>query len=160
MAKSLSISLFLVIAAVVAIWFLMAHKSQAPTTPNDTNTPVALSHCGLTVTTPLSGVAITSPISITAVVDNTMMQQLGCGWTVFEAQAGSYELKDANGAVLGSGVLTTTQDWMTSGPVTYTGQVASNVSLTSGMPLSLVFTEEDVADMGNPDTLTVPLIAQ
>jgi hypothetical protein len=101
-----------------------------------------------------------APISVTAVVDNTNMQALGCSWTVFEAQAGTIELKDGNGTVLGFGLLTTTQDWMTASPVTYTGQVTSNSVFAPGTPLTLVFTEENPSGDGIPDTLVVPVVVQ
>jgi hypothetical protein len=160
MSKTLSVSAVIVILAIGLVWLATTKQSQAPTVPDEQT--VALSHCGLTVNSPLGGglVSSTAPISVTAVVDNTNMQALGCSWTVFEAQAGTIELKDGNGTVLGFGLLTTTQDWMTASPVTYTGQVTSNSVFAPGTPLTLVFTEENPSGDGIPDTLVVPVVVQ
>lgn len=139
-------------------WF----KAPAVTAPIvDENEPtVALSHCGLTVHTPLSNAVIGAPISITTTVDNTNMQTLGCNWVTFEAQAAVIELKNSNGVVLGQSLLTTTDDWMQSGPVTYTSTLTPTTAPTSGDALTLVFTEENPSGEGVPDTLIVPVVAQ
>ena len=158
MSKSLSISLFIVIIAAGLMWFISTKKSEAPSVPNQPVT--AVSHCGLTVNAPLPQTVVSGPISISAVVDNTTMSTLGCSWTVFEAQAGTIALVDANNTVLGTGLLTTTADWMTIGPVTYTGMVTPSSPIASGTSLSLIFTEEDPSGMNTPDTLTVPVVAQ
>jgi hypothetical protein len=158
MSKSLSISLFIVIIAAGLMWFISTKKSEAPSVPNQPVT--AVSHCGLTINAPLPQTVVSGPISISAVVDNTNMDQLGCSWTVFEAQAGTIELKDSNGTLLGFGLLTTTSDWMTTAPVTYIGMVTPTAPIPSGTQLSLIFTEENPSGEGIPDTLTVPVTAQ
>lgn len=138
-----------------------SRREAAIVDPNEDNdlAQVEMSHCGLTVSSPLSNTLVSFPLSVSAIVDNTDMTNLGCGWTVFEAQAGTIKVLDINNQVVGSGILTTTQDWMTTSPVAYT----STVTLT-GVPasnnLTLVFTEDDPSDMGNVDTLSVPVIKQ
>lgn len=165
MSKSLISVILVIIIAVVGILLGLGKKSEAPTlqapiTGEEQAQSVAVSHCGLTVQSPLSSSTVTSPITVSAVVDNTNAQVTGCSWTVFEAQAATIALVDANNTVLGTGLLTTTDDWMTTGPVSYSGTIVAQSPLLSGSALSLVFTEEDPSGMNMPDTLTVPVVAQ
>lgn len=100
--------------------------------------------------TPRSGTKITSPLTVTVTVDNTK----SCKWTVFEAQAGTLTIKDSNGKALGTGILTTTGEWMTEQPVTYTGTIEFSEPATDDV--TLVITEEDPSGEGG-QTVSIPL---
>lgn len=104
----------------------------------------------LTNITPQSGTKITSPFTVSVTVDNTK----SCKWTVFEAQAGTLTLKDADGQTLGTGLLTTTGEWMTEQPVTYRGMIEFSEPATDDV--TLVITEEDPSGEGG-QTVSIPL---
>ncbi len=158
MSKTISISLIIVLIAVGLIWFVSSRQQANPDTLGIGTITTTSKRCGLTVSSPLSNTAVTAPVAVTAIVNNSNPQ--GCTWTVFEAQAGSVALIDSSGNTIGTSVLSTSDDWMTSGPVPYTASITPTRALISGEALSLVFTEEDVSGMGNVDTLSVPLVAQ
>lgn len=92
----------------------------------------------LTVNAPGKNEKITSPVTITVTVDNTNPK---CRWTVFEAQAGTMQLQNAEGEVIGKAVLTTDEDWMTDQPVTYSGEMMFDTTLATPK-LNLVITED------------------
>lgn len=144
----------IVLAVLAALWFAPLKKSGVA--------PVATLRqgCGaeyLSVETPIAGGAIGQVVEVRATVDNRKAAP-GCSWTVFEAQAGIVEIRDAQGLVIGQGTLTTQDEWMTSEPVNYAGSVALSVA-PSGR-LTLVVTEENPSGEGTPDSVTLPLIAQ
>jgi hypothetical protein len=93
----------------------------------------------LQITSPQKGQQATSPLTVTAIVDNTNHK---CHWTVFEAQAGSIEVRNSKGQVIGKGKLTTQAAWMNEQPVTYTGTVTFN-SAEATPSLTLVINEEN-----------------
>jgi Immunoglobulin-like domain of bacterial spore germination len=70
------------------------------------------------INTPQKGQRITSPMEISVTVDNSKDE---CHWSVFEGQAGSVELKNQNGDVIGTANLTTTEDWTTDEPINFKG---------------------------------------
>lgn len=116
-----------------------------------------MSLCGLTVISPLSNTIVSSPLIANAIVNNTNKTALGCSWTVFEAQAGVASLVDSTGTQVGFALLQTTSDWMTDGPVPYTGTITFSAQPAPG-PLSLVITEDNPSGEGTPSVLTIPLI--
>ncbi len=59
---------------------------------------------GLTVTAPVAGQAISSPLLISGLVN-------GQGWTGFEGQVGTVRLVDGSGKELGLAILTATTEW-------------------------------------------------
>lgn len=136
------------------LWFMPLKKSGVA--------PAAILRAGcgaeyLSVETPVAGGAVSQTIEVKATVDNRKATPQ-CSWTVFEAQAGVVQIRDAQGAVLGQGMLTTQDDWMTSEPVHYTGSVV--LSATPSGNVTLVVTEENPSGEGTPDSVTLPLVAQ
>lgn len=113
-------------------------------------TSIAPTCDALTKITPQSGQKITSPLTVSVTVDNTK----SCKWTVFEAQAGTIMLKDSNNHTIGSGILTTSEEWMTDTPVTYTGTISFTKPTTDDV--TLIITEEDPSGKGS-QTVTIPL---
>lgn len=151
------IMIMVVVALVLALAFYAVprdNKVEAPTSA------LVRTGCGadhLTVTSPVSGSVVGQAIAVEAVVDNRDANT-DCSWTVFEAQAGTIEVRDAQGAVLGQGLLTTEEEWMTSEPVRYTGSVALTAAPSGD--LTIVITEENPSGEGTPDTVAIPLVSQ
>lgn len=101
--------------------------------------PAAYSDCqALTVLSPETDAQVTSPFTVDVVVDNT---DPDCRWTVFEAQAGQLQLKNDQGAIIGTGMLTTTEEWMTEQPVNYSGTVTFDAAQATP-EMKLVIVEE------------------
>lgn len=104
------------------------------------------------ITNPTKGQQVTDPLEVTVVVENAGKN---CQWTVFEAQAGTMELKDSTGQVVGTGVLTTEEEWMTDGPVEYTGTI-DLVNTPANGDLMLTITEDDPSGQSQQQ-VTLPL---
>ncbi len=163
MKNNTLMGILVVIVIILGAYTIMQRRAVAPsqndpivsTTAGQQQPSLPVSHCGLTVNSPLAGSTVSFPLSVSATVDNTQSQSLGCSWTVFEAQAGSVTVKDANGNVLGQSYLKTTGNWMTTGPVVFTATIATLTNPSYTGPLTIVFEEEDVSGQGNPDTLSV-----
>ncbi len=151
--KNILFSILTLGVIVLGVYMIQQQKVTAPAPQQ-----VAAEMCGLTITSPLPATTVTFPLTIQAVVDNTQAGTLGCSWTVFEAQAGTVTVKDQNGAILGTGILSTTNDWMTTAPTPYTATITSLTNPTYTGPLSLVFNEENPGDLPNPDSLTVSVV--
>ena len=102
------------------------------------------------------------PLTVNAVVDNTLAGELGCSWAVFEAQAALIEVMDSDNNKVGQGLLTTTEDWMTTGPVNFTSVISLDDGVSSGEELTLIFNEEDPSggEAGIPSVLEIPVVAQ
>jgi hypothetical protein len=151
------ISALAVIAIIVVCAYVISYKrAAAPSTNPVVIVPATPAmHCGLRVTRPLPGSQVTFPLEIKAVVDNTGAQNLGCSWGAFEAQAGSIVIQDMLNNTLATGVLSTTDNWMTSDPVAYAATIPalSNPNYTG--PLVITFTEDNAQGIPNPDTLTI-----
>ena len=132
-----------------------------PGTPTNPSQPqVQSTGCtpkALTVVEPQPGSTQTLPLQVSVIVDNG--SQPNCTWTVFEAQAGIIQLLDSAGIAVGSGTLTTTQDWMTDDPVGYAGEIPAIAIVPPG-PATLVITEEDPSGMGDSQTIEIPIIIQ
>ncbi len=130
---------------------------------DDTN-PVAVvnSLCGLTVTKPTPNEAVVFPLTVNAVIDNSLSSSLGCSWTVFEAQAAVVEVIDSENNKVGQGLLVTEGDWMTSSPVNYKAVVSLEDGVSSEEELTLRFNEEDPSggEAGVPSILDIPVTAQ
>lgn len=128
----------------IIIGYLLCSQTPSSKTP-----PVC---DALTNISPKSGDKVTSPITVTVTIDNTKT----CKWTVFEAQAGTMEVKDTNGQILGTGTLTTTSEWMTDQPVEYTGTISlSGTPATNDIVLTIK--EDDPSGQGSQE-VTIPLI--
>lgn len=106
----------------------------------------------LRVTSPRANAKVTSPLSVRALVDNSNKE---CRWTVFEAQAATIEIQDEEGKTLGTGALTTTEEWMVTTPVNYSGKITfTKPATTTGR---LVVIEENPSGRPNPQTVVIPL---
>lgn len=106
----------------------------------------------VTITNPTKGQKITSPITVTAIVENANKK---CQWVVFEGQAAYMELKDATGNILGTGNLITTDDWMTNQAVTYTGDISFDE--TQATPHLVLILHEDDPSSQSQKQITLPL---
>lgn len=168
MKKNITISIGLIVIVLLVI-VLAKKQVSAPLVTEDSHQNEieipeneSVSECGLTVDTPLYNSEISFPLSVTATVDNTNAIQLGCSWTIFEAVAGTTVLKDENGNTIATGHLDTGEEWMTTGPVHFSGTLVPATTPTSGTVLTLVVTEEDPSDgEGGPvSEIIIPLTVQ
>lgn len=107
-----------------------------------------------TVVSPTKDTPFTSPLHITAEVDNSNSK---CHWTVFEGQAGTATLYDDDGKVLGQDTLKTTEDWMQSKKVTYNAVVTFKRPVNGGKGV-LKFTEENPS--GTSDAQEIMLLVR
>lgn len=157
---------FAVIIILFGIIFLLAFllKQNPPNgNPPPTHGTVAQKsyHCGITISNPTPTQAVTFPLTVNAIVNNSAATD-GCTWSLFEGQAGTVELKDQNGATLAKMPMQTPPqtDWMTNGPVPFSAILTPSQAIPSGTPLSLTFSEEDASGMGNSDTFSFTIVAQ
>lgn len=67
-------------------------------------------------------------------------------------------LLDKDGVTVGTGLLTTADDWMTNEPVEFTGEIPA-LSLVDGAT-TLIITEENPSGEGTPQEVWVPLTIQ
>lgn len=112
MKKILLACLLLVLIGVGALF--ITKSTHAPSTTSQPSCKA------LTVVSPKENTSVGSSFTLQTVVDNRNSQ---CHWNVFEAQAGTVEVKDTTGNVVGAGTLVTGQEWITNNPVTYTATV-------------------------------------
>lgn len=152
----------IVVIGLTIVRFLKPTTKTAPQTPQSGPTPtktneepvptkVAFRCDAITILSPKDNAKIASPLTVNATVDN----RGECHWTVFEAQAGTIEITDGLGKVVGKGVLKTTQDWAVSTPVTYTATITLSKPSTSGGTLTI--TEENPSGKANPQKHSTPV---
>ncbi|MFZ2205157.1 MAG: hypothetical protein WAV23_01025 [Minisyncoccia bacterium] len=141
-------------------------NNQIKNTPSTQESVV--SHCGMTINSPSLNSVIHSnvPVVISGVIDNTNTQTEGCSWTLFEGEAGTAQLWHKDGGIwgtIGPVKIIPVTNWMTTGPVPFTislGFDNTNPGFVSGMPMKVVFTEENPSGEGVADSLEFPLIFQ
>lgn len=121
--------------------------------PSPLPSPTKTACTALTLNSPQANQKISSPLRVTVTVDN---RNKDCRWTVFEAQAGTLQLLDEDKTVIGKGVLTTSEDWMTNEPVTYNGEITFDKAPT-GKKLELHVIEENPSGKPDSQILTFPL---
>ncbi len=119
------------------------------------------SNCGITVTSPMISDKFNDIKKVSVIVDNTKRVELGCGWTVFEAQAGTFKFFDSNNEEIANGILMAENgaDWMTSLPVIYEGEIKIidiKKSIKEGIG-KLVITEDDPSGEKIPQTVEIPV---
>lgn len=168
MKKNITIGIGLIVVLLLIIFFSKKQVSapieveESPQDQIEISKSNSVSECGLTVDTPRYNSAISFPLSVTATVDNTHATSLGCSWTIFEAGAGTTALKDEKGNVIATGRLDTGEEWMTTGPVHFSGTLVPENEPTSGSVLTLLVTEEDPSDgEGGPvSEISIPLTVE
>ena len=155
-----STKIFLVIFIVLSvIGFFLLNKKDA-NKENDIDEIVQIlddKSCGFTLISPKEGDTVGLEFMVEGIVDNTKIQERGCGWTVFEAQAGIVHIYDSTGFSVGSALLTTSQDWMTPNPVNYEAKIKIDLN-PSDEKLLMVIEEDDTSGSGQNEFLEIPLI--
>lgn len=136
------------------------NNPQKPPGPSQPSKPQA-SYVGCTpksatVIKPQPGDTVSLPFEVIMKVENRLHPD--CVWILFEGQAGTMRLLDNGGITVGTGILMTAEDWMTDGPVTFTGTIP-NIAVVNGAA-TLVITEEDPSGMGTPEEIMIPLTIQ
>lgn len=109
----------------------------------------------LRITQPTPNTHVAFPIMFTGTVDNRTNKD--CSWTLFEGQAGTIEIRDVNGVVVGTGVLEALDDWMSEGPI----NVEGTVELTTppqNSAMSVTITEENPSGLGSGQQIRMNLI--
>lgn len=160
MHKKVLIGLVLAGLGTLVFFFFSSSQKNTPATQNslpaDTtqaqNTP-AQTCKAVTVLSPKVNQQIVTPLKVQIIVDN---RNTDCHWTVFEGQAGTMEIKDRNGKVLGSGFLSTTENWMTREPVTFTGTITFTIP-PNNSGLTLIISEENPSGSADANVISIPL---
>ncbi len=123
------------------------------------------SGCGLTITAPENGAQAVFPLTITGKVNNVMAKTTGCGWTIFEGQAGTAQLylsyiNDTWIPVEGSSAVVKVV-----GDVGTTTSVKTVINFDNkkyGLPakskMRIVFYEEDAKGDGSGDRVNLDLM--
>jgi len=168
------ITLLLVIFFIIiltAIFLMMKNKNtldESIIVPENkteiTNTPLeALEKvgCGIIVKSPTVGEKFDGIKKVSVVVDNSKRVELGCGWTVFEGQAGTFKIIDSQGGEVSNGILKVEEgvEWITSSPVTYEGEVLlskDEKGIAKGIG-TLIITEDDPSGEKIPQTIEIPI---
>lgn len=144
---------------IVLLILLVIFKYQKDDNKIDnTNSQVKKAYtCGIDVISPEIGSGVDRSFVVQVVVDNTNRTNLGCGWTVFEGQAGTVHVYDKRGFSVGSNLLTTTEDWMTQGPVNFYSEIKIDIE-PEDENLILIIEEDDPSGLDTSDTISIPLI--
>ena len=109
----------------------------------------------LTFITPVPSSSVKAfPIPVEVVVDNS--GEKGCVWTMFEGSAGTMKLTDRFNKVVATGKLTTEDNWMTEGPVTFKGLIGDEL-VAHDQILRLTITEENPRGEGESDEVIIKL---
>jgi hypothetical protein len=150
--KNLFALLIFFIVVGVGLWL---YNNRYTLTPIPTP-PSSASSCAVTIVSPHAGSAITNPLSINLIIDNS---KPGCHWTVFEGQAGTATLTDSSGKFLGQAVLKTTEDWTLTKPTAYNAVITLTKHPSSGV-VNLILQEENPSGKPNPQEITISLSAK
>ena len=145
------------IVSICLAMFLFAgcQSSQNKSTETPTTTVSECTTQPLKVVSPLPNEQVSFPVNVEVIVDNS---NPNCDhWTVFEAQAGTAEIKTADGTPVGSTPLSTESDWMTDQAVTYKATIPL-VEDTNETEFTLVISSENPS--GEPErmkTVSIPI---
>lgn len=140
-------------------YFLFYKNNKNPTEQNTqqySSTPTT--NCGLTVINVLPYTTHTLPLEITAIVNNTHRETLGCSWTVFEGQAGTIQIQKENGENIGEPLLLTTKStsWMTDESSIYSTILETLPDEFKGK-INIIITEDNPSGEGTPKKIIVPV---
>ncbi len=132
--------------------------------------PVAGAPC-ISINSPLANSQVALPFTVRGVFnDDRSERPTGCSmWKFFEGQAGTAKLHYKNNGSwfsLGGVKVIPVSDWMSSGPKSFSvimdlkggSGVDAMYSFKDGMPLEVVFQEEDPSGMGHGKAFTLPLV--
>lgn len=155
------IVIIVVLGALVAIgWYWKKYMQPVPVNqaPIEVAQP-AESPCGFAVANPLPSSDVSFPLAITGTVLNTNTSS--CHWVLFEGQAGTVEIHDANtNATLldKTPVMLTQMDWMDRAlngqSVDFSVTVPALTTAYTG-PAIIIFEEENPSGEGTADVLTL-----
>lgn len=127
----------------------------------------AASNCGFKVTSHVPNQAVSFPIIVKGIIDNTEAENKKCSWSMFEGQAGTAQLYyDVNPVTfnsekwvsIGQSVPINADKWMALQTNFSVSLGNDQMALQNGTRMKIVFTEEDPSGMGKVDSLELPLI--
>lgn len=125
---------------------IASSEAKKPTTPLDKTTFTSEKGVQVTVTSPVAGAVINSPLTISGNVPGS--------WS-FEAQF-TVRILDAQGNILGQAPATLSGDWMTEAMVPFT--VTINFTQSASKNGTLVLLKANPSGLAaNNDTVTVPI---
>jgi hypothetical protein len=124
-----------------------------PSVPTVVDTPIT-EKCGAQLVSPKPNEVVYESILVELIVAHPA--GASCNWVVFEGLGGRVELLDEDGTVIGSALLETIEEWMTTEPVLFTGTLS--VKEINSANLQIRVTEDDPSGMGIVDTITIPVI--
>ena len=150
---------FLIFIILIIISVILFYKKDTNSKDNTNNIVQILDNksCGFTLLGPKEGETVGLEFTVKGIVDNRQIKELGCGWTVFEAQAGIVHIYDSAGFSVGSALLTATEDWMTAEPVNYEAKIKIDI-IPSDEKLLMIIEEDDTSGSGENEFLNIPLI--
>jgi hypothetical protein len=149
--------IFIILGVIIIVGIIFFKLKPSPqhtqTVPLHANTTVSSTCNALTITSPKQNEQVSNNFLVKVVVDNSNPK---CHWKVSEAQAGKATVKDSSGNIVGSGVLSTSEEWMTDKPVTYSGEIELNDNTSKG---NITLSIEEENPSGKPgQTITLPLM--
>ncbi len=165
----LLITFFIII--LTAVFLMMKNRNtldeNIPVAENKTETtsivPIVEEKvgCGIVVKSPTIGEKFDVIKKVSVVVDNSKRVELGCGWTVFEGQAGTFKIVDSQGNEVSSGILKVQEgiEWMTSLPVMYEAEAPiskDEKDIAKGIG-KLIITEDDPSGEKILQTIEIPV---
>lgn len=151
--------MFVVLIVIVVASILFINFADNKNNENQENIIEVLSDksCGFTLISPKEDASVYKNFTVEAIVDNTNRAERGCGWTVFEGQAGLVHVYDTKGFSVGSALLIAKDgDWMKSGPVNFEADIVIDIE-PNDKNLLLVIEEDDPAGLGDSELLQIPL---
>ncbi len=114
--------------------------------------------CGLTISSPLSNSPVSFPLSLSGAVNNQASTD-GCTWVLFEGQGGVVSVSDGV-TTYATAPVSMVGDWMTNGPVNFNAILSPSVTIPSGTPLTITFSEENPSGEGVNDSISFQVISQ
>ncbi len=141
---------------------MASSTGSVATTTGSTGSSMA-SNCGFTVTSIKPNEQVTFPITVAGTIDNSNKSST-CKWQMFEGQGGFaqllYNYKSEGWTKIGAPTPIKATNWM-SDKTTFTVNFAfmnKGDSLPSGVPMKILFTEENPSGMGNVDIFELPIV--
>lgn len=148
----------ILIVIIIASVILISKNKKDNDAKIEQNQNIVLSDksCGFTLVSPKENDGVYKNFTVEAIVDNTKREERGCGWTVFEGQAGFVHIYDTRGLSVGSALLTATGEWMTMGPANFEADINIDIE-PADKNLMMVIEEDDPAGFGDSEVLSIPL---
>jgi hypothetical protein len=168
MKNTKTIVMFVVVAVIIAggIWYILGYKGSQKGQSNSGDVVEALTtrcrklHVDLLLSIRFLVQKFLFPFTVSGIVNNTKYKELGCSWGVFEAVAGTIQVKDETGKVISNDAPFTTnnQDWMTDPSSVYTGTLLLEDPGFKGKANYTLYGRQIAQDLIIPIHFDIPII--